>query len=350
MYLKRFIAVDNVCAWPNVQMASDGTLLMFVFNQPSHGTVEGEIECWQSKDDGLTWQYKSTPVPHEKGANRMNISVGKNKDGDILVLCSGWKNRRTAEEPDKKTNSYPENKQIAVVSRSKDNGQTWSTKTLENIAMDGIPLVPYGNICILEKNVLISSFYYRVRLEDHSKFYTYIGYSYDDGDTWGDLNLISEDYGESALLVLDNGNILAASRSVINGKDMDGGLGLYSSKDKGKTWEFQRPLTMRPCHPANLIKLDDGNILLTYGIRFTNGHGLGARIANSEGKKWKEGLLLTSFQGAKDSGYPSCIQLEDGTILTAFYTDYDKSHNRYHAGVLLWNIDEFMETIDCTRA
>ena len=34
---RRLIAIDNVCAWPNLVKMKDGTLVTVVFNQPNHG-------------------------------------------------------------------------------------------------------------------------------------------------------------------------------------------------------------------------------------------------------------------------------------------------------------------------
>ena len=31
---ERFVAVDNVCAWPNLTLAPDGTLIATIFNRP----------------------------------------------------------------------------------------------------------------------------------------------------------------------------------------------------------------------------------------------------------------------------------------------------------------------------
>jgi len=43
--LERYVAVDNVCAWPNLTVLRDGTIIATIFNSPSHGRVEGEVEC-----------------------------------------------------------------------------------------------------------------------------------------------------------------------------------------------------------------------------------------------------------------------------------------------------------------
>ena len=53
--LDSVVAVDNVCAWPNLTLTGDGTILAVIYNQPCHLTAEGDVECWASTDDGRTW-------------------------------------------------------------------------------------------------------------------------------------------------------------------------------------------------------------------------------------------------------------------------------------------------------
>jgi hypothetical protein len=38
--VKRYVAIDNVCAWPNLTLLKDGTIIATIFNQPSHGRLE----------------------------------------------------------------------------------------------------------------------------------------------------------------------------------------------------------------------------------------------------------------------------------------------------------------------
>ena len=47
--IARFIAIDNVCAWPNLTLLPDGAIIATIFNQPGHGTLEGDAECWASE-------------------------------------------------------------------------------------------------------------------------------------------------------------------------------------------------------------------------------------------------------------------------------------------------------------
>ena len=86
------VAADNVCAWPNLTVLEDGTIVATIFNQPSHGSVAGDVECWATKDQGATWQKVGTPAPHEPDTNRMNVAAGRANHGDLLVIASGWSN------------------------------------------------------------------------------------------------------------------------------------------------------------------------------------------------------------------------------------------------------------------
>ena len=44
---ERFIAVDNVCAWPNLTRLDD-ELVVAIYNQPVHGRWHGDIDIWGS--------------------------------------------------------------------------------------------------------------------------------------------------------------------------------------------------------------------------------------------------------------------------------------------------------------
>ena len=44
--IARYVAIDNVCAWPNLTLMPDGSINTTIFGQPSHGQVAGAAECW----------------------------------------------------------------------------------------------------------------------------------------------------------------------------------------------------------------------------------------------------------------------------------------------------------------
>ena len=89
-------AIQGVCAWPNLQLLPDGTVLAFIFNQPCHGRWEGDLDCWASEDGGWTWRFRGRPAPHEPGTNRMNAAAGQTADGAVVyrvstpyIICGG---------------------------------------------------------------------------------------------------------------------------------------------------------------------------------------------------------------------------------------------------------------------
>jgi len=73
--IERYIAIDHICACPNLTLLREGTILAVVDNQHCNAEWEVDIECWGSKDGGISWQLHVTPGMHEPGANRMNVAA-----------------------------------------------------------------------------------------------------------------------------------------------------------------------------------------------------------------------------------------------------------------------------------
>src|SRR6185436_13057501 len=59
--IARYVAIDNVCAWPNLTVLRDGTIAAIIFGKPSHGQMAGDVECWASKD-GELWEKRGHPA------------------------------------------------------------------------------------------------------------------------------------------------------------------------------------------------------------------------------------------------------------------------------------------------
>mgnify|MGYP001113241880 CR=1 FL=1 len=67
-------------------------------------------------------------------------------------------------------------------------------------------------------------------------------------------------------------------------------------------------------------------------------HGVAARIALPDAQTWGPPLYLLNYGGPADGGYPSSVQLADGTIVTAYYCRRAVSHQRYHMGAAVWTL------------
>ncbi len=331
--MERYVAIDNVCAWPNLTRMPQGTILAIIYSQPAHATWEGDCECWASEDSGLSWRLRGVPGPHEAGQNRMNCAAGLARDGSIVALVSGY-------------DGYPApadtvRKLPALVRRSSDLGRTWET-TAELPVEQG---TPFGKIVPLADGALGVSCY-GGDLCDGAPGATLMR-SEDDGRTWRQAAVIGGGIDETDLLALEDGRLLAAARTC-----GDGRLVLWTSDDDGRNWARGEALTLPGQHPAHLLRLADGRMLLTYGIRNAGMSGIGYRIGGEDGRRWSEPALLleinrdagpatTIFPGQAptwDCGYPSSAQLENGMIVTAYYARSAPWHTRYHMGVARWRV------------
>jgi hypothetical protein len=329
--LERYIAVDNVCAWPNLTVLPNGDLAAAIFNHPSHGLAEGDVEIWASADGGKLWELRGTATTHDPGTNRMNVAAGRAHNGDLVVLASGW-------------GGLGFRKRIlpVMVSRSGDGGRTWQ-RSLDVQLPPGVPyLIPFGDVVRMEGRMLAAPFY----LEDRNwstdarpatrKGSSYLLFSEDDGRTWGDAVVIGpDDYNETSVLRIRPNHWLAASRTYA-----DGHLELFTSNNEGRSWKNAGPLTLPSHHPAHLLRLRDGRILLTYGLRERGHQGVGMRVTEDEGKTWKAPTRIVNLEGSTDSGYPSSVQLPDGSLVTAYYSKGIPQHRRYHMGVARWSLPD----------
>lgn len=346
--MERYIAIDNVCAWPNLTLLPSGNIAAIIFNQPFHGRFEGEAECWISTDGGRLWKKAGVPIPHKPGENRLNVSAGLARDGALVVICSG----STPVVPLGAEEIQVDYRKILppVVCRSYDEGRTWTHSDSVEIPAGIDRFIPFGDIIQCPGGFLGTSFYavQNPELETIQDPYIYTGYflrSYDDGYTWVEPTIIGEPgregevtHNETALLSIGEKKIMAAVRT---SKIMcDQHTNIYISEDSGRTWKYKGPVTLAKQHPAHILMLEDGTLLLTYGIRNKPFCGVGARISIDGGERWSSPVFLVNFETATDCGYPSSVQLEDGTIVTAYYCKTIPCHNRYHMGVTRWKLEE----------
>ena len=324
--MERYIAVDNVCAWPNLTRMPDKHVVATIFNQPCHGKWEGDVECWQGDPEGRFWERVGVPAPHEPKTNRMNVAAGLARNGDLVVVASGWGGE-----------NFREHVLGAWVCRSSDGGRTWEHA-------DGFPaapgmkrIIPFGDIVPLDDGALGVSGY-GIPADGDRSYASHFLRSRDDGRTWGEHAMIGEGINETAPVAMGGGRVLAAARA--NG---GGHLSLFSSDDNGATWSGPTQITGPAQHPAHLLKLSDGRLVLTYGIRHRGLYGVGARISEDGGEAWYSPMVLVDLEDAYDGGYPASVELDDGSILTAYYASRVRAHSRYHMGVVRWSVEEMVE-------
>jgi hypothetical protein len=341
---RRLVAIDNVCAWPNLVALKDGTFVAIVFNQPSHGNAEGDVDCWGSVD-GLSWKFLSTVTRHAPHTVRMNHGAGLNAKGEIVVLCNGWDH---VEPPRNLARSRPIH---SVVCISADGGKSWDRR--EGAALPQVPgyswQVPFGDIITAANGDLVAGTYAFGKQDeamradaknpksdshDGMRGHVYAARSRDGGRTWVHFAPVVKDrHVEAAMLHAGGGHWLAASRR-FGFRDLD----ILVSDDDAFTWRHVTTLDLKPVSAAHLLKLSDGRILLTYGNRTSGDRGIDVRTSKDGGKTWGAPQRLAVAAG--DLGYPDAVELPGERILVAYYASSGPQHQRYHMGVINLAIDE----------
>jgi hypothetical protein len=322
---QRLVAIDNVCAWPNLVTLREGGFLAFVFNQPNHARTEGDVDCWHSAD-GQLWTRRSGVTRHEPRTVRMNHAAGLNTAGEVVVLVNGWDKidpERSAASRPLPTHAY----------RSPDGGKSWEDHGPVFAPVPELShVVPFGDILQAADGDLVVGAY----AFSNGKGNIYAARSHDGGRTWPEVNPIVRDkHCEAAMLHTGSGRWLAASRrfGILD-------LELFASDDDARSWKSLGTLDVKPVSSAHLLELSDGRILLTYGDRGpAAGRGIAARTSRDGGRTWTDPQLLVPVEKT-DCGYPDALELTNRRVLIAYYAGGIAQHQRYHMGVLNLTFDE----------
>jgi hypothetical protein len=142
--------------------------------------------------------------------------------------------------------------------------------------------------------------------------------STDYGDTWQLVPVGSRPQShlnEPTIVQTPTGRLLTLMRTGV-GSDH---LWQAVSDDKGATWQGLTDTGVKG-HPPDLLVLDDGRLLLTYGFRHMP-LGIRAVVSADNGESWdlQHVWTLRDDGGSTDLGYPHSVQLKDGTIVTIYY-------------------------------
>jgi len=240
---------------------------------------------------------------------------------------------------------------------SRDGGMTWTLRRAVDI--EGLPpLATRAPVIELEDGTLLLQVNDLSRgigkPRDWARIFSLR--STNQGATWGDATLVADGseeaihFLEPSLVRLKSGKLISMLRTRGEGKGSDerrGGVeGSYGylfqseSTDNGRTWSKAEKTPIWG-FPAHILELDDGRLLCAYGYR-RKPYGIRATLSYDGGKTWdiENEIIIRDDGGTSDLGYPVSIQLDDGTILMAYYFNKQKegdpeSTARYIAGTFL---------------
>lgn len=315
--------------WPTVARLANGHLwVTWSGGREAHVCPFGQVCAMHSTDEGRTWTWPRVlldgPIDDRDSGimetERRTLLVttftslayeaslkkqleNPTWDPARLVRWKGVHERLSAEKRAAELGEF--------VIRSTDGGVSWSERipTLVNsphgpIQLRNGPLLYAGKqLWTKEKKIGVSV-------------------SDDDGKSWRWLSEISPrsgddvaQYHELHAVEAVDGRIVAHIRNH-NPRNHYETL-QTESEDGGKTWSEPRSIGVWG-FPSHLVRLRDGRLLMTYGHR-RRPFGILARISETNGREWSEALTLSSDGFSGDLGYPSTVQLQDGSLLTVWY-------------------------------
>lgn len=315
--------------WPTLTRLQSGRLMVvWSGGREDHVCPFGRVECLTSDDDGVTWTWPRVLLDgdiDDRDAGVLETAQGSllvtsfsslayeerltrweqdpNADGERVARWQAARDRLTAEQRQQELGTW--------MLRSTDGGLTWSTR------YDSVLNSPHGPIQLTDGRILYAG---KQLWRDNPR--VGVACSHDDGVTWEWLAEIpareGDDpnaYHELHAIETDDGRIIAQIR---NHNTANAGETLQSeSIDGGLTWS--QPVSIGVWGlPSHLLRLTDGRLLMTYGHRRAP-LGNQARISEDHGRTWSEPMVIYGDGTTGDLGYPSTVQLGDGSLLSVWY-------------------------------
>jgi len=304
-----------------------------------HVGIMGRLDAVRSLDGGRTWSAPTVIVDSE--VDDRNPALGQAPDGTVVLAYHAQ-------------GSYNEDGSWASdlrrvqmrITRSHNGGETWEeAQPLNYTSMERGSA--YGRIINLPDGTMLLPIYgSRIEETEATGDRAYILRSHDNGQTWDEPALIAEGYNETALLLLPNGDLIAAIRS----GDQRALLSMFRSSDGGRTWGDPTPVTNDREHPADLTLLSNGWVVLFFGVRHEL-FGVQALVSRDNGQTWDaRRLIICDDLGANDLGYPSTVRV-GGRLVTAYYcaprqwNEPDYRGEGVFARALLYDEKEFLEAL-----
>jgi sialidase-1 len=325
----------------------NGEMLLMAREATEHYANDGDVIMLRSKDGGKTWGEKQIIGGIKDLDEREGCGI-QLKDGTIIVSMF-YNNNYTVDgtynwEGKGKLPPTDKPRLGSNLIRSTDNGHTWSA--MKNIDLTGMPFKGIEGptdapIEMPDGSVLMGVIGYGID-GDSKNVGSVMIRSTDKGKSWKYLSTIvgdpggkCEGFSEPGIVRTKSGRIIAAMRN----KQDENNIYTTYSDDDGKSWV---PIIKTDMigHPADLIQLQDGRVMATYGIRegpgrHTEPGGIRACFSNDNGKTWdiKTEVQLRNDFINWDVGYPESIQFDDGSVMTVYYFNL---FGKYFLGSTFW--------------
>lgn len=351
-------SAHNYFGWPSLAKLSDGTLIAGASGfRIDHVCPFGKAVLARSYDEGKTW---SNPIPiidtplddRDLGllvyGDDKVIATSFNNSVEFQRLWLSWReeNLKKMEGEQARREAaaqayvrayldyvdvfYPNHDDFygSTFRMSEDGGKTWGELKYSPVTC------PHGPLATADGKII----YVGTPMADikrraaDPRIRAYEVTKEGEMIELGVIPAVSDDFGEISLvephsIALANGDILVLIRAERRKSEKDT-FTVYQtvSKDGGKTFPVPEPVRLTNegdvdktflGSPPHVMRHSSGALLCLVGVRDGD---VGVRVLKStdEGESW-EVMVLTDNAASNDIGYPSTVELSDGTLYTVWY-------------------------------
>ena len=330
--------------WPTVARMEDGTLVVSSSGLRNyHVCPFGRTVICTGSDDGRTWTsprvINDTPLDDRDsgiislGGRRLlvtwfSVDARGAKPSEYEMQLSPQDAERYRQGLGNMTDEATERYGGSWVGTSDDGGLTWDDPVRVQVSSPHGPIrLANGDLVYLGKTVASDEIGKVMNAGS-------IGLirSGDGGRSWtaqGSVPLPAgldvECFHEPHVVELGDGRLLGLIRYDPNHHDYDNRqpgqtdfqMCQTVSNDGGKTWDRAEIMDFHGS-PPHLLRHSSGVLVTTYGYR-EKPYGIRAMLSHDDGDTWRYDYILRDDGPHPDLGYPSSVELADGSILTVYY-------------------------------
>lgn len=331
----------NYCGWPTVCRDDRGVLYAVASGmRMTHVDPAGKNCMWLSFNEGKSWT--PTVIVHDSYFDDRDAGITYLGNGKMVfsafscfyenyckeLLDSDWfrdkfktiargyiESWKTLSDEDR------EGGNTSFVMTSDDYGVTWSEPIQVGLsAPHGPSVCKDGTLVYMGKQLDGGKWDSNLPIVVHT--------SRDGGKTWEHTGTVpvpeditAEIMYEPHVIELPGGRLLGAIRVHNRPVGMTPRDTVYTtySDDCGKTWSIPVCIGVDGM-PPHLTVHSSGAVICTYSCRTPETQSERAVVSYDNGETWTEDYILDGNIGKqKDMGYPSTVELSDGSLLTVYY-------------------------------
>lgn len=300
--------------WPKIATAPDGTLVLAYLSGTTHITNGCPVVA-VSKDGGHSFSEPRILIELHEGLefeHSGNLALGFAADGAIVLLAMALRGERKGS--------------TIFGWRSTDSGETWTSVNTDRLRETAGSV--YGHVFAVPGRGLAVTGHYREGTAGPGEG-LWIGFSEDDGFTWGEPQLITEQYLGEPAFCYAGGKLIGLAKGR---KSSSVGYTQFESTDGGRQWKVTPAVLSTERNPASPVIIpdpDDPNVVYAFqtervitGAEEAPGHITLFR-ANADDLAWEKVGVVAYFSQMpavrRDFGYPWMAKRADGTWFLVFY-------------------------------